>query len=320
MSYPDSNELITLAELKIINNVTDTTNDTFYSAIIPIVSRTIETYCRRRFLTNTWVQWASSSSEIITDNWPITQVIQLGVPYEAFTIADTSNLLSFNITQTTPNNLNVVSQFSVSNASSWAVSVYPFATYPTVGQLKTAVETANPTVTFTYSNSPSTVTTSTINTLALRATSGKTVYYGCNYFDQTSSSALGDVYRLSDNSDRIMLNPNYYNTGWSFNEDVGEQDIMLAYIAGYTTAQVPSDLKWIVASIIKDMTSIYGLDGGQFASNMPKGIYESESLGDYSYKLATDSAISKLIYGSYDPAFVSGKYYGMLDYYLLKVI
>jgi hypothetical protein len=80
MSYPGSNELVTLAEAKSINNISDTSLDTFYTALIPVVSRTIETYCRRRFLTNTWVQWVPVNSELIVDNWPITQVITLGVP------------------------------------------------------------------------------------------------------------------------------------------------------------------------------------------------------------------------------------------------
>ena len=328
MGYPGTNELITLAEFKSLTNTTATSYDAFLTAQIPAISRAIESYCRRRFLTNTWVQWCSVDRVLITDNWPITQVLMIGVPYICFTITDTTNTYNFSITQTTSNNLNVVPQFTVTNTSTWAVTSYPFATYTTVGALKSAVEGAIAGVTFSYGTLPTTVTMSSINTLSLRQTNGKTVYFGANYFDQTTSNPVGDVYRISDNSDRIFLNPNFYNaskvfgngydyysTGWG-NIDPNNQtnldnyqpdDIMLAYISGYTTADVPTDLKQVTCNILKDIVTLYDLDG----SGVYRGIFSSEKLGDYSYDLPDSSMISKLI---------TDRYADALDYYKKKVI
>ena len=326
--YPNSNELLTIAEYRTLTNTANpTTYDSFITGQIPAVARAVETYCRRRFLQNTWTQWCSINYQLIADNWPISQVFLIGVPYPCFTITDTSNNLAFSITQANPNNLNVVPKFSVVDQSALTSTDYLFATYTTVGALKTAVEAAHATVTFTYQSLPTTVTMSNVSTLTLRPTNGKTVYFGANYFNQTTSSPIGDIFRLSDNSDRIFINPNYCTTsslfigGLSYSYGYGNvdqnssmnydyyppDDMLLVYQAGYITSEVPTDLKMICANILKDIVTLYDLDG----SGVYRGIFDSEGLGDYNYKIGTDSNIGKLI---------DTKYASALDFYKRKVI
>lgn len=327
-TYPGTNELLTLAEYKSLTGTSATAYDTFLTSQIPAVSRAIETFCRRRFLSWTWTQWVPVDRELLLDSWPCTNVVLLGVPYICFTIADTSNLLNFQISQPSSSTPEVVARMTVTNTSTFAVTEFLFSAFATVGALKTAVEAAFPgVVTLTYGNLPVTTTFASVNTLTLRPTSGKTVYFGANYFDQTNSNPIGDVFRLNDLSDRLVINPNlvntsrlfsggydYYSTGWgnvdpnsSVNLDFYQPDDMLAvYTAGWATADVPNDLKQTVSNIIRDIVSLFDMDGS--------GVYKpfkSETLGDYSYDQFDNNKLSELI---------ESKYAKSLDYYRRKWI
>jgi len=326
MAYPGSNEIATLAEIKALDNISVVTYDTFLSANIPTICRAIENYCRRRFLKQTWGQWCTMEYELLTDNWPINNVLLLGVPYDAILITDTNNIYNFNVSQVTSNNIQVEAKFTATNTSTLVSTDFLFSTHLTLGTLKTAVEGALAGVTFAYQSSiPSTITAANINTLTLRPTSGKTLYAGLNYFDLTTSNSVGDVYRINENSDRLLINPNYasvthnlssnqysnYNGYSSIDSGsvidwYNETDLLIVYDSGYTTALVPQELKWVVASIIRDLMSLYNLDG----SGIYKGIYASEGLGDYNYKLADNAQISQLL----------NRYHDLLDFYKKKVI
>ena len=337
--YPETSEIVTLAEVKAINNIasTDTTYDSYISAVIPTICRAIESYCRRRFVKANWVQWTQRERELLTDNWPINNVIMIGAPYDVALINDTTNNYNFDIVQQTSNNIEIDPKMIVSNTVSFTTTEYLFSTYTSLGSLKAAVEANTTGVTFTYQSSvPSTFTASAINTLTLRATSGKTLYAGLNIFDLTTSNSVGNVYRISDSSDRLLLNPNYaevsrvlntgyagsYSSGWS-NIDSGatldwyqEQDTMVVYNAGYTTANMPKELKWIVASIIQDLMALYDVQG----SGVYKGAMKSESLGDYSYELA---GLGTNQFGIGDTAGIAGvlnRYHDQLDIFKKKCI
>lgn len=333
-SYPASNEIVTTAEVKAYNNITVATYDTFLANIIPTMSRAVENYCRRRFCKYTWIQWISISREAFTDNWPINNVIMIGVPYPAVLITDTNNVYNFNVQQTTSNNINLDGRFIATNTTTFVTTEFDFATYPTLGALKTAVEGSLSGVTFAYQTAPASLVFANCNCQTLRTGNGKTLYTGMNYFDSTDSTPVGDVYRLSDNSDRLIFNPNFttrnsawyngqymgpYTTGFS-NIDSGygfetynEQDLMIVYDAGYTTTTVPQELKWIVSAMAMDVMSIYDIQG----NGVYRGIYESERLGDYSYKLGTVTGVG----GTYNMLGISNiinKYAPMLDFYKKK--
>jgi len=329
MAYPNSQSIISLAEYKALTGTTSTAYDTFLNAQIPSVERMVETYCRRRFLSYTWKEWFSADREILTSNWPISQVLLIGMPYVCFTIADTTNNHTFTVTNETPNNLNVVGKFSVVNSTTLVSTDYLFSNYTTVGALKTAVEAATTGVTFTYGTLPTTITMANVNTQTLRATNGQTVYFGANYFDQTGNSMLGDIWRIGCNSDRIFVNSNFVSRTAMNSQDAGHygdwgnvdvtsnnyynfnsyspDDILVVYTAGYLPAAVPADLKQTIANIVRDIASIYDMDG----SGIPRSIYAGEGLGDYNYRLDPNSSLGNLI---------SIKYKDALDWYKSKNI
>jgi hypothetical protein len=141
MSYPGStDEIVTLAEVKSLNGITVTTYDTYISSIIPVVCRAMENYCRRRFVKSNWIQWVPKENITILDNWPINNVLLIGAPYGCFTINDTNNIYTFNLTHPTSTNPNIVSKLIATNTSTLVQTEYLFSTYTTVGALKTAVE------------------------------------------------------------------------------------------------------------------------------------------------------------------------------------
>jgi hypothetical protein len=274
--------------------------------------------------------------ELMTDNWPINNVLLLGVPYDVVLITDTNNIYNFNVTQVTSNNIQLDAKFTATNTSTLVSTDFLFSTYLTLGTLKTAVEAALAGVTFAYQSSiPSTITAANINTLTLRSTSGKTLYAGLNYFDLTTSNSVGDVYRISENSDRLLINPNcaavshnlssnqYSNYNGYSNIDSGsvidwynETDLLVVYDSGYTTANVPQELKWVVASIISDLMALYDVQ----SSGIYKGLKKSETLGDYSWSMG-GNGINQ--YGLGDTASLPGlimKYHDTLDFYKKKCI
>jgi hypothetical protein len=146
-----------------------------------------------------------------------------------------------------------------------------------------------------------------------------TLYAGINAF-VNAPQPIGNIFRISDNSDRIFLNPNntevsrvlnyigtYNNIDSGYALDYyNDYDVMIAYNSGYTTAQMPQELKWIVASMIKDLISLMGAD----SSGKYIGIYQSEGLGDYNYKIDPEANLAKVI----------DRYSSQLDYFKKKVV
>lgn len=325
--YPNSQTIATLAEVKALNNIGVSTYDAFINSYLNPVDRAIETYCRRRFLNATWTQWVSKDKEALVDNWPINNVLLIGVPEAVVKINDTTNSYNFTITQPTSNNISIDAKLIVTNTTTFITTEFSFATYTTLGILKAAVELALAGVTLDYQTNTTPLSYANLNTLTLRPTSGKTIYAGLNYFDQSTNTSLGDIYRISDNSDRIIFNPNfisasYFNstssqlgpyttgysnidTGYSF-ESYNNADILIVYSSGYTTANMPQELKWVASSVIKDILSIYDIE----SSGVAKNIYSSENLGDYGYTLNKDATIANII----------NRYSAQLDYYKKKCI
>ena len=326
--YPNSQSIVTLAECKALNNISVNTFDTWLNVTIPTVERSVEDYCRRRFCNYTFIQWVSMDREILTDNWPINNVLVIGNPHEIIKINDPSNSYNFSVLQPTSNNIAVDARLVVTNTSTFVTTEFLFSTYLTVDALKTAVESTVSGVTFTYQNNPTQVPFTTLNTLCLRPSNGKTLYAGVNYFDQSSNTSIGDIYRIGDNSDRLIFSPQYtsgskslysgnyigpYTTGYT-NIDSGSYsfetynntDMMIVYNAGYSTSNMPSTLKWVVSSIVGDLMSIYDIQ----SSGVSKSIYRSETLGDYTYLLDTQATISGII----------DRYASQLNLYKKKVI
>ena len=327
MSYPSNQRMLSTTEYKVLTGTTTTDYDAFLDVQIPATERAIEQYCRRRFLNYKWAEWFAVDRQVITSNWPITQVYLVGLPSVAFSIADSNNN-SYSLTQETPTNITITPKLSVVNTDTLTASDYNLSNYTSIGSLVSAIEANVTGITVTYGTTPTTVDYTKVNTATLRSSSGKTFYAGINYFNQSSSSFLGDIWRLSDNSDRIFLNPNlintsrlfangydYYSTGWGNvdpNNNVtldyySPDDMLIVYQAGYASTDVPVDLKQTIANIVRDIVSVYDMDN----SGIPKNIFTSETLGDYTYSLNPDSTLGNLI---------SVKYKDALDFYKKKII
>ena len=326
MAYlSNSTDLVTLAEVKAINNIALTTTDTFITALIPSVCRAVENYLRRRLVKQTWAQWYPVNQEVILAEWPVNNILYVGMPIQVFTVNDSTNSYTFSITQPNSRSLNVVGKFTAVNNSTLVVTDYLFSTYQTLGALKTAVETTLAPVTFTYTTNANVVSYSAINTMTLRASTGYTFDCGYNVF-KINGVQQNQMYRLSDTSDRLIFNPNMavtsglyqygfgqYSTGYASIDStepldwLTTEDVLVIWDAGYATADVPSELKWIISSIIRDILSLYDADG----NGSYKGIYKSEMLGDYQYTLFPEANLSALI---------NEKYSKSLDYYKRKVV
>ena len=324
MAY--SPTLITLAEVKANSNISLTTTDAFINSLIPNVTAAVENYCRRRFGKYTWAQWFPVNQEIMLPEWPINTVLYVGIPITAAKITDvngTNSNYTFTITQPNSRSLNIQGKFTVINSTTLVATDFLFSTYTTLGALKTAVEGATAGVTFAYDTAYG-FNYANINTQTLRSGSGLTIRCGYNVFT-LNGIQLDQVYRLSDTSDRLIFNPNMcqtsglysygfgqYSTGYA-NIDSTEpldwiqtEDCLVVWDGGYATTDVPMELKWILSSIIRDILSLYDADStGQY-----KGIYDSESLGDYSYRLGANAKFPEII----------ERYSKQLDLFKRKVI
>jgi len=325
MAYPSTTDLVTLAEVKAVNNISLTTTDTFITNIIPSVCRAVENYCRRRFSKQTWAQWYPVNQEVMLAEWPVNNILYVGMPIQVFTVNDTTNNYTFSITQPNSRSLNVVGKFTAVNNSTLVATDYLFSTYQTLGALKTAVENALTGVTFTYTTNVNVVSYSAINTMTLRASAGYTFDCGYNVF-KINGVQQNQMYRLSDTSDRLIFNPNMavtsglyqygfgqYSTGYASIDStepldwLTTEDVLVVWSAGFSTEDVPTELKWIISSIIKDMIALFDADG----NGGYKGIFTSENLGDYGYTLDGKANLGDLI---------SKKYASALDYYKRKVV
>lgn len=288
--YPNSQEIMTVSELKGMIGIpaATTTYDAQLAIWLPIVREQVEMYCDRKFLKYTWSNWFEYDRAIILPQWPVNNVLLLGTPCVAIQITDTTNIYQFNVSQPDSVNYTVVPKFTVTNGNTFATTDFLFSTYPTLASLKAAVELAYPGVTLTLSTAPIPDFTQ-MSTLCLRRGSGYTIY---------GAIRQNVLYRIDDQTNRTLIIPQNVIVQFNALDYWFETSLMVIWEAGYDPAVsggVPSALKFIIASIINDMMSVYDLQ----SSGVSKGIYRSETLGDYSYSLDPTSMISNLINDKY---------------------
>ena len=286
--YPASQEIMTVAEVKaqIGIPVATTTFDIQIASWIPVVRSQMEMYCDRKFLKWNWQQWFEYDRAIILPQYPVNNILHLGTPVAAISITDTSNNLQFFVNQPDSSNYTAIPKFVVTDSSDFTTTEFLFSTYTTIGDLKTAVEAAFATVTMAVSTAP-VPDFSTMNTLRLRRGSGYTIY---------ASIQQNVLYRIDDNTQRTLIIPQNVIVQFNALDYWFETSLLIMWEAGYTPQEnVPQALQFIVSSIIRDMMSLYDLD----SSGVPKNIFKSETLGDYSYTLDPSSMISNLINEKY---------------------
>lgn len=283
MSYPNGSYIVTLSEYKSLTNTSVTTSDTFINSLIPTVQKGIENYLDRKLIKWNWSGWFDYEREIILPEYPINYVQIIGTPCTAITVTESTSpsVYQFYVSSAESTNETVASQLNITNGQTLTTTEFSFDTYTTLGALKTAVETALPTLTLTL-NTSSYSDCSSWSTKLLRSGSGSTIY----------GVAKQDIaYRITGGMNRILSIPNDASLNIATSDFYFDSDIFVAWNAGYAQSNIPQDIKLVASSVIKDMLSIYDSDN----SNQSKSIYKSETLGDYSYTLDSMSTINNLI-------------------------
>jgi len=283
-NYPNGQLLLSTAEVKSLANL-----DSRYDSLIPAwtlsVQDQIERYCDRRFMRWQYNQWFAYDRAILLPQWPVTNILFLGTPVAAITVTDAQDKYSFNIQQADPGIDPVLeSKLTVTDGFALTSTDFLFSTYTNLGQLKAAVEGAYPGVlTVTIVTDPS-YAWSSVNTLNLRAGTGKTWY---------AAYRQNVLYRIDDETSRTLIIPQNVIVQFNALDYWFEVALNIVWQAGYTQATVPPALKQVAASVIRDMLNI---------SKMPNaGLTKSISVQNYSESFSDDARVWSLINEKYAP-------------------
>jgi hypothetical protein len=274
--------LITLAEYKSLTGTTTNTNDAFISSLIPAIQSTIETHCDRKFDRAINGEWLCYSENLILDQWPVNNVLMIGTTITVGTITDTTNTYTFSIVAG-KNAQDGIGGMYMTNQYSLATTFYSFVTYTTLGALKMALELIAG-VTLAYPTDP-TYSYNLMSTALLRDCNGTTLM---GAYNQPQLQ-----YRITEGTRRCLSVPQNLNTMFVGMDWWYESTIYVRYDYGYSTENVPQDLKQIASNIIKDTISISNVAGG--------GIYSSITVTNFSETLWDYSQINKLVVDKYAP-------------------
>lgn len=284
--YPGTQaEIVSLAEIKSYCNISSSDYDSFITSYIPIVRDQIETYCDRRFLKWTWQEWFPYNRSIMLPQYPVNTIMFMGTPVMAVNVVDPDSKYSFDIKQTNGVNPSIMPKLTVIDTQAFTTQDYDFSDYTTVAALIAQVNIDYPNLVFTVSTSPS-YDFNNMNTLSLRAGTG------LNWYGALRQDVL---YKIDDATNRNLLVPENVTLSFNALDYWFETALNIVWDAGYTQAQVPGTLKMVVCSIFRDIMSIYDVDG----SGTYRGIYNSETLGDYSYSIGNFSKIGELVTQKY---------------------
>ena len=318
MNYPNPPvDIVSVAEVKGLANISTDQYDLIIQGMIPPACRGVEDFCKRRFLRNRWTQWVPWQDVLMTDSWPINSLILLGQAMDAVLITDSTNSYSFQVIQTNPQNLLAEPSFVVTSNQTLTSQTFLFATYTTLGALTTAVTAAIPAITFTYQPVASPVVYANVNTLCIRQGSGKTLTVGVDVNNIGIQHSVGNDYRISDDSDRIILTPNQalgrypgWRQGTNFGAGFGNidnlfgdwgpvnynGDMLVIYDAGFDPSNVPQNLKMICACIVRDCLNISRLPAAGLTARLHVKNYD-----EYTFESAQ---VGKLINERYAPLLV----------------
>lgn len=276
--------ILSLAQYRTLSNTTNADGfDAYITALLSVVQTEIESYCDRLFDDSRYYQWFHYSGDrlIVLPEYPVEQIIYIGYPAKVATISYTSGNYNIEITKTS---------VIITNDADFTQNIYVFSTFTTLALMKVAIEGAYPAIiTLTIETGYT-----TMNTLLLRTGSG---------LEWTGGVRLDTNVRLIDRSDRVIEFA--YNTPFimSYSNDyIFNDELIVIWNAGYTTATMPKDLQMAEMLIIKDYLAL--------SKKADIGLMKSETVTNYSYTLADQELISDLV----------KKYSGILDGYVKKIL
>jgi len=252
--------IITLAQYKSLTNTTDTANDTYITALIPAIQGQIEIYCDRLFDASNYYEWVRYDNPILTTEYPLNSLLFIGSKYKVATFSNTG-------TETYNYSINSLG-IDVTVDSTFISTSFLFATYPTLADLKTAIETAFPFVTLTIESGYT-----TMNYRYLKLGTGVDIY---------GAKRLSTTSQIFDNR-TLKLSECNFLTDCACGSC---SDIYIIYNAGYSSSTMPPALQLIMSNVIKDILAINSVTNAtNSGGNVITGLLASESIGEYSYSL-----------------------------------
>lgn len=262
--------LTSLANLKAFMGVTTTTDDALLEQLIDRASAKIESYCGRLFITRAYREWRDGYGApiIVLKNRPVTAVRR--VAYGSQPGLRISASVSTDIRNTVEVQDDAVVTNRVDSAGTETTGTYTFAANLTTTALATAI---NLVTGFTATVAAS------VFSKDLRRLAGmdcKNSSVDLTYPDLSASV-------ISVDEAAATLHMRWGSLAGFGDEDsgafpCGRQNVLCEYTAGYADiASLPFDLQQAAIDLAADM----------FAARSRDGAMQAESLGDYSYTLAS---------------------------------
>jgi len=244
--------MISLAEYKQYKQITSTDQDAIITSMIPIAQDIIEKYINRVILSQTNTELTElKDNYIFTDNYPINRILYVGIPTFAIKIdgltdgqsihCDTAGLYFYSSPIATPTS-------------------FLFSVNTTLALLKTAVETAVPTLTLNL------LIPATTSTSFLLQSTGPDILYASK-FDGTFIKK--DIRTI----ELVVLNSCV---------SLCSNEVYVIYTSGWDLNYVPQALKKIAFDMVSDLINV-------LSKSSNSGI-KSESLGDYNYTLSDSTS------------------------------
>jgi len=244
--------LITTAEFKALMNISGSTYDALLASLIPAVQSQIEAALDRKFDTATYQRWfdSSSTNTVVLPQWPLQKLLFIG---QAVRVADLTWASGDYGVEVLSDRISVVNVLTPTD--------FTFAAYPTLVVMMVKIENAT-------AVRVAIVSGYTTSRCQLLQTGMGTTWY--------SAARSNARLRLVDGSDRVLeLVQSLENT--FLMEDLSCYDLMIAWTAGYATADVPAGLKLVTANILADCVAQVA-NGTIVDPNL-----KSETISNYSY-------------------------------------
>ena len=274
--------IITTADYQNLTNTTLTPAETVYvNSLIPVVQDEIERYCDRIFDSADYLEWYKYSKYIVLRQYPITAIKYIGELDEVAVFSNTTDY-TYEITATA---LKVTDNALTTTTVTFGGAIL------TLTDIKTAIEALLPPLTLTITSGYA-----TLSYKLLRVGTGASVMGARRNDCQTK--LIEDENRTLE----ILIDSAFMF--WVSTDYVCDTNVFIAYTAGYTALTMPKMLQMVACNVIKDTMNIQ--------SAGITGLYESETITNYSYKLGANVT-------SYVGQELS-KYYGDLEVFRKKVI
>jgi len=274
--------IITAADYATLTNQTLTPAQTVYvNALIPVVQDEIERYCDRYFDSADYLEWFKYSKYIVLRQYPVTAIKYLGELDEVGVFSNSTDY-TYEFTSTT---------LKVTDGNLSTTTITFGGAISNLTDIKTAFELAYPLVTLTI--------TSGYNLLSYKLIRPGT---GTSIMGAKRNDCQTKLIEDENRTLEIMMDSAFQF--WVATDYTTDVNVFIAYTAGYSSTTMPKMLQMVMCNIVKDVMNIQ--------SAGITGLYESETITNYSYKL-----------GANVTAYVGQeitKYYGDLEVFRKRVI